>query len=415
MKFNDNTPLKLKTMTPVFIGDGGTLKPLSYVLEGKMIRVLDEEAFFNRLSETEKERYYKWLDPILTDIADTKQKIIAAGKDLELRTQLQRQRRELESKLSIKDFLTNVLRVPKDFAAECQAYAVSFRTAPERDGFRTHIKDTTNCPYIPGSELKGALRTALLHALMKTDEKNYATFEKQLKGYRNDLQSKLPLGEKIRRLRRMNDELEDKLIRGKDKKGNTDAKYDFLRFLQVSDSNSLSTSSLCVEMAQSQGTGRYTRQWLETMAEGTELTATIAFGDPTLILEKLNLQHLESWLSKDKILEACYLRSQDILEEEIKYFASDSEIKNLIEELQEHNQPHSPLLRLGQGQGFLGTTINLLVKHKDPELFDAAIREGVSLQRRWKTQKNHFPKTRRVIIENHKVPIGLLGWIKFIS
>jgi CRISPR type III-A-associated RAMP protein Csm5 len=221
--------------------------------------------------------------------------------------------------------------------------------------------------------------------------------------------------EKVRRLEKIAGDLEAKLLRG-EVAGETkdDAKFDFLRFMEVSDSTPLLPDALRIELTQMLGTGRYTRTWVETIAPGSEVTAQIALGDPMLILRELGLERLREWLSLSKLLEACYIHSHDILDEEAKYFAGEPRLAALVTQLQRENEPNAPLLRLGQGQGFLGVTVDLAVKRRDEQLYDEAIREGVSLQRRWRTTKDRFPKTRRVVTDRDGTPLSLLGWAKAV-
>jgi CRISPR-associated protein Csm5 len=415
MKFGEPKTIRLKAVTPLFIGNGETLKPLSYLLDGNVVHVLDEGKFFAQLSPQEQERYLNWVDPLLDRLARLEEEIAQARDDFERRRQLQRQRREIEGELSVQHFLANVLRTrPLAFVSRCEAYAIRCNTPPERDGFRLQLKDVANRPYIPGTGIKGALRTALLYALV-AEPRHYPWLRDRLGRFRSDLRSGLHVREKVRRLEKIAGDLEAKLLRG-EVAGETkdDAKFDFLRFMEVSDSTPLLPDALRIELTQMLGTGRYTRTWVETIAPGSEVTAQIALGDPMLILRELGLERLREWLSLSKLLEACYIHSHDILDEEAKYFAGEPRLAALVTQLQRENEPNAPLLRLGQGQGFLGVTVDLAVKRRDEQLYDEAIREGVSLQRRWRTTKDRFPKTRRVVTDRDGTPLSLLGWAKAV-
>ncbi len=415
MKFGEPQTIKLKTVTPVFVGSGDSVKPLSYVLEGDTVHVLNEDRFFAALSPQERDRYLAWIEPLLDRLARLDEQTAQARENFDQRRQLQRERREVESNLSLHRFLSNELKVnPARFIQQrnCEAYQVRCSTRPERDGFRLHLKDAAFRPYLPGTEVKGALRTALVYTLI-SDPANYSHFQNRLEEFRQFFRGGASPREKVRRLGKIADSLEAELLRGRPR-GETknDAKFDFLRFLHVSDSTFLSHADLRVELTQMLGTNRYTRTWVETIAAERGVSIQIAIGDPTLILQELGLQRLRDWLSLPKLLEACFHRSRDILAEEARYFADDPELRRLIASLQEQNSPKAPLLRLGQGQGFLSITVDLPVKQHDPRLFDEAIREGVSFQRRFRTQRGNFPKTRRVIVDRERTPLSLLGWVK---
>jgi len=86
----------------------------------------------------------------------------------------------------------------------------------------------------------------------------------------------------------------------------------------------------------------------------------------------------------------------------------------MINRLKEQNKKDSPLIRMGAGQGFLGITIDLIMKKKEDQAYEV-IREGVSFQRRWRTQRGNFPKTRRVVIDKNGKENALMGWAKIIK
>lgn len=415
MKIKELHKLRLVAKTPIFVGSGEALKPLSYLIEGDTVHVLSEERFFARLSLQEQQRYLTWIDPLLDRLARLDEQIVQVRNDFERRRQLQRQRREFESELSLRHFLANILKArPMAFVSQCEAYAVRCQVSPERDGFRQHMKDMAYRPYLPGTEIKGALRTAVLYALV-ADPKNYPWLRDQLAQFRSFFRSGASPREKIRRLEKLAGALEAKFLRG-ERGGNVqdEAHLDFFRMFQVSDSTPLSPANLRIELTQMLGTRRYTKTWIESIAPRSEVCVQLGLGDPTLILRELGLERLQERLSLPKLLEACFIRSRDILDQEAKQFADQPRLKTLVVDLQRENKRDVPLLRLGQGQGFLGVTVNLPIQQQDGKLYDEAIREGVSFHRRWKTQPGNFPKTRRTIVDHTGTPISILGWVKVV-
>jgi len=213
---------------------------------------------------------------------------------------------------------------------------------------------------------------------------------------------------KLEKLRKIANAQEEILLRGKKK----DAKFDLLKFIKITDSNSIEPQRLKIEATQMLGTNRYTRTWIETIIPKTEFNFDLSIQKRNF-LDELGLKEKENWLSINKFLKNCYYRSKEILEQDEKYFSHNKTILRLIHKLKEQNQPTSPLLRLGAGQGFLGTTVDLVILKNDPQLYEV-IREGVSFQRRWRTQKNNFPKTRRVINDPYNNPLNILGWVKIL-
>lgn len=412
MKFGEPILVKLKALTPVFVGSGEVLTPLSYVVDSGKVCVVDPDRFLEVLSDEQRESYVSWLEPMLDELAELDLRIKEAGKNRKLKREFQNRRRDVEGRLSLDFFIKERLRVePISFLREkdCLLYQVPCRSRPGPRGFSTHIKDIERRPYIPGSELKGAMRTSLLYAMLGDDDRRRAFLEKVegLKGYQG--LSKRDLKEKFRDV---TSEVEVNLRGAKD-----DAKYDLLKFVSISDSEPMAVENLLIEVSCSEGTDRYTRTFLEALAEGSETTFLLSVcpaSDIRLALRELDLEGLEGWLSVENLLEACYERSKDILNEEKEYFKGQGAILNQISQLKRENEPSSPLLRLGWGQGFLSTTVDLRVKQVDPELYEEGIRKPISKLRNWHTQEDNFPKTRRVLIDRNNRPTSLLGWVKLM-
>ena len=404
--------MKLITLTPVHIGNGDVLKPLSYVTDRNSLYVLDMEKFFATLSEDQREKYLRWIDPVVDKLAELDRRIDQAKGSWDLKRQLSRQKRDVEAQLSIGWFIENRLGLnPVNLAKKCQVYQVTFSSRPGREGFRTHIKNAQNEPYIPGTEIKGAMRTSLLYSLLG-DDKNYKIVKESLESFRSFFRSRASRKNKMEKLAKIadaqsNEGLERRLLRGKDR----DAKYDFLKLIGISDTDSFPHDRLQISTIRVIGSTRSIRIWGETLNPKTTFHFALNTHKKAL-LEELKLERLQDFLYPPELLEACYHRSKEILEEEEKYFSSEKDVLERIDELKRENQPNSPLLRLGAGQGFLGTTIGLKVKQNDPSLYDEAIREGVSFLRGWETQPGRFPKTRRVIEDNKRNPVSLLGWVK---
>jgi len=240
-----------------------------------------------------------------------------------------------------------------------------------------------------------------------SDPTNYPWLRTQLDQFRSLLQRSTSRWEKTKQFEKITGDLEAMHLRG-EVEGQTkdDAKFDFFRLVQVSDSTTLPPSALQIQLTQSLGTTRYTRTWIETIAPGSEISVQTSLGDSTLLVKELGLERLRGWLTLPKLLEACFRRSKDILEEEARHLADQPRLQALLIDLRRMNTPDAPLLRLGQGQGFLGVTVMLSVRQRDERLYDQAVREGVSLQRRWRTQTGFFPKTRRIITDRTGAPVS---------
>ncbi len=414
MKFQPPITVRAEVKTPLFIWDGDTISPLSFVVDGHQVHVLDSDRFFRVLAPQEQEAYLAWIEPTLDRLARLDEQLERAGKNFDLRRQLNRDKRQVAAGLSVERFLRD--RLGRDAAAfvkraGCAAYSVPWAVRPGDDGFRGFIKEAGYRPYVPGTELKGALRTSLLYTLLG-QEQNYAALRHELIKFREVFRGGALPREKVRSLTKIVEQVEGKALRG----AKNDAKYDLLKLVQVSDGDLLTPAALRVRALESVGTDRFTRTLAEALEPGTAFTFRLslaAIKESRRALQELGLADLAvDNISMPRLLEASYQRSAAILEVERAYFQGQPAVLKEIDRLRAENRPDAPLLRLGTGQGFLSTTVDLRVRARDPQLYDQAIREGVSLQRRWRTQPGNFPKTRRTVSDGQRHPQTLPGWIK---
>lgn len=408
------TPIKIhaEIKSPVFIWNGDVpIKPLSFLIEGNKVHVLNVDRFLHALGDKERRAYLDWLEPIIDVIAKLDDQLKQAKHNDNRKKQIEDKKREYTAKLNIETFIRERLgkSSPVDFVRQlgCIAYSVNWDVKPREDGFRPCIKTMTNQPYVPGSEIKGAIRTALLFTLLE-DTKRYEEFRELVSKARPTLKDTKKRKEALDRIAT---QLEAKLLRPK----SNDAKFDLMKLIAISDGTPLAIESLLIRALESVGTQRYTKTLVECLGTGQRFDFSLALPtqDSVWAFQSLGVDSLvQNYLSLDKLFEACYLHSKAILEMEAEYFANDSVLRQRIQHLQADNQPKAPLLRLGSGQGFLSVTVDYHLRQRHPNLYEV-IREAVSEQRNWRrTVPNNFPKTRRTVTDGRRNPKDLLGWIK---
>ena len=118
------------------------------------------------------------------------------------------------------------------------------------------------------------------------------------------------------------------MLRGSENKAN----FDFLRFIQVSDTTHISSDKLRIETTKMMGTERYTKTWVETIIPSTEMEFELnIIKEINIYLEKLGISKLKKYSYIEEIFNACYYRSKDLLEGDVRYFASKPEIVAFIE------------------------------------------------------------------------------------
>jgi len=128
---------------------------------------------------------------------------------------------------------------------------------------------------------------------------------------------------------------------------------------------------------------------------------------------------LKNSISIENIKQAIYHFSKAVLAEEKAYFKSMeggyrfqvNEVLAHLNELEKANQPDSPLLRIGKGQGFLSLTMALLLKEHDAKHNTQIYSKLIGVVQSDKNNPNNYPITRRLIADGSG-KLKLPGWVK---
>ena len=419
---------ELEVISPVHIGSGSTISPIEYVVEDNFYRV-DMDGLFED-------------DGFDTDgfIEDAKAGAFYLGR--------------FDSKLA-KEHVKYGLDVSN--SVKNDLYKLGYQPS---GGIREFIK-TGDLPYIPGSSMKGAIRTAILWKAL------------------NDPRILEDAQEIIRTQGRVNpkkaDEGIEKIVFGRN------PNYDILRALQVSDSkittmNNLELSKVVILSDTRDGYGWKTFRgkksfinhdyddatpiFIEALKPGITLTGTLKIdnwllrGEGERIAEELQFNG-KQYLIEDVAMN-CKEYAKDFIAGEIKFFARYSGdalrrivefYKTLGEEVKNLSEKEF-LLHISWGSGWHGMTIGELFDVKDVEMLRRNFDLGKNIKRSFckkcNTQlvtersedryhdycpncRRHirrydqdqkivkmiwpFPKTRRLVFENGK-PEYPLGWLK---
>ena len=307
--------------------------------------------------------------------------------------------------------------------SELSAYNLPCPRSPEEVEIREAIKTAGNRPFIPGSTLKGAIRTALLEEILSESDDVYSESLSQLKTLINQESRGNPRREQP--ARRM-----ESLAFGKD------PNRDFLRALHVSDTMPLDSNSLEIGMAwtvtldqsdqlvQKRDRGQEYKNFVQQIQAGQCLTFTLKI-DEFLLRERektrLGFSELQEKTLRD-IAEVCRSATDELMRSEHDFFDyyNLSEIANVYDKLIGLNNrlPEGTfLLQIGWGTGYHANTVTSLFANDEelPEDLWMDLRErfklGESRSRRGHYDEREFPKTRRVLYRGEN-PIAPLGWVK---
>ncbi|RKU22867.1 type III-A CRISPR-associated RAMP protein Csm5 [Candidatus Poribacteria bacterium] len=330
----------------------------------------------------------------------------------------------LTSEMARRDFRwERYLRQHGSNLSEFSAYSLLCPQNPEEVEIREAIKTVQNHPYIPGSTLKGAIRTALLGEILNENSNIYSESLSQLE----NLIDQGPRG---------NPRREQPARRIEGLAFGRDPNRDIFRALQVSDTMPLDSSSLEIGMAwtvtldqndqltQKIDRGQAYKNFVQQIQARQCLTFTLKI-DELLFRERektrLGFSELQEKTLYD-IAEVCRSATDELIQSEQDFFDYYhlSEIANVYDKLIGLNNalPEGAfLLQIGWGTGYHSNTVTSLFTNdeKSPENLQMDLRErfklGESRSRRGNYDEREFPKTRRILYRGQN-PIAPLGWVK---
>lgn len=310
--------------------------------------------------------------------------------------------------------------------AELSTYSLLCQQSPETVEIREAIKTIDNRPYIPGSSLKGALRTALLGEMLSVNDEVYEKSQAHI-------ETLIDQGPRGNPRREMPARSIEQLAFGKD------PNHDLLRALQVSDTQPVDSDALEIGLAwtvtlnqnnqlvQKIDRGQEYKHFVQQFQAQQRLTFTLKIDDFLFRdREKARLGYSDSQaeLLRD-IAEVCRSDANALLQQELAFYDNYnfSEIANIYEKLIQINdklEVGAFLLQIGWGTGYHANTITSIIADADEE--NAEDEDlWMDLRERFRLGQSHsqhdhyderaFPKTRRILYRGRN-PICPLGWVK---
>ncbi|WP_230409960.1 type III-A CRISPR-associated RAMP protein Csm5 [Candidatus Kuenenia stuttgartiensis] len=283
---------------------------------------------------------------------------------------------------------------------------------------RSCIRNAFSQPYLPGSAIKGVIRTSIMYVILKrlndTLRKKILTdfVQKKLLEYKKDPRGEQGYSwfkERFKQwfAQRLDEEIFQKFVIKNNQK-RYDPHSDILRCIQISDSNSIDTGNLHLEEVKifSADSAKSPKDWsvfVECIPAGNEFTFQCKIDEWLLNKFKENnpsnsfgvaFSELKKILSNP--FEAVNEMTSDLLREEESFFSQKLKLKNILNFGNE-----TPNFRLGWGMGLLGTSVAMLL----PAETKQDLRNILFTDR----GDSPAPKSRRIITSNHS-SYAILGW-----
>ena len=370
--------LILKTLSPVHIGDGEDYNSFSFLARGSKLHFIDSTALQETLTQPQRDRLYQWLE----------------------RERNPSLYRFLIQELGDTRLITKAISKPR--------YSIALEGQPPQKVF-SFIKSSGKV-YIPGTEIKGAFRTALLYKLMK----NAPWHEVEMRVKKG-----------LSKRKNRDEEIQQLAFRPFSREAN----YDLLRLLQVSDSELKEPSEALIaaplifiglrrNISEAQN-------YHEVLKPEIEFNLDLKLQDDKFkpnFLDRFQFtsQQIKLVGSELSLFQCAYEFYDKVLKEEIlfhsktlqergisDYFkkAHNSAI-NSLRDINAKNSPQTPLIRLGKHEGFLSLTLGLAIKDRNPEFYHNVLIHAT----KGTSYSFEFPKTRKLIrVGGKELP---LGWVQ---
>ena len=382
--------LKLKTLSPVNIGTGQNYGAYEFIRNR------------NELKRIHLSNFLRLLD---------KEQVKKISKELE------------NNDFSLNEFVIRE-KVP-DIPAR---YSMNYNATSTIDSIREQIK-TNNIPYIPGSSIKGAIRTAILWKYLRENASSYNDLKRSI-------ENTISKGEKPNRLKKniANYSIDKIFGLNPDKK---DAKFDLLKFVEISDfmpdedSKQLEIEEIKTYSIRQDGTlaPKHYSIFSETLFGSFEGTIRLspqikyAINDEKYPLLKKKLEMIgltEDYMANLKMPEEKmiqYIRkclsefNNWAIEKEIMLCESDSNFTGILEKYK-----NKDTIRIGFSVGTTYQTMIKLIEETDSQLFYKIINR---LELHGHKNKKHYlyepnlqniPYPKTIEFTESGEPLGWLEW-----
>jgi CRISPR-associated protein Csm5 len=446
----------LKILSPVHIGCGEQYTGLNFILDGSKIYVVTPETIIALLGPQKGLKFAEWLEVNANEIArldsDQKSKKDESWKERdrnrkkeleEKATELKRKWTQKKNNFNLRSFVNSANLVSIGQLTENAVYSVSCIEGNSRlNELNPFIKQMTK-PYIPGTEIKGAIRTTILYCaicdnvglrnwlqqaldemLNETVEKFQgrivATYRDYVEAVKNQKKpDKRKKDKLVERIKKIESDLQDKVFNSNIQK--PDAKFDVMKFMQVGDTPLLDTGkALAVSYVEPYNISTKFRVFYEYLRPELQVTLTSFTLEPqgsrNMKLKKMGFSetHKKMVGGMEAILACCHRFAADLLAEEIAYFSQygKTEIVDHLKEIQNLNTPKSPVLRIGKDEGYNSLTVGLAVKKLMPDLYKNVLIHATKNKSYDSDHGGLFPKSRKIVHWGKQEVTS--GWVQLI-
>lgn len=372
MNFN----IKLTTLTPVFIGSGEVLSPYSdYIYDNGFVYIIDAQKV-NKLFKENPKLINIFVNGVRKDTNNEEDKYT-------LKKIFQNEN------IDFKNFVKTKIKVKGDIKN------IQINKFIESGGRK----------YIPGSSIKGAIRTAILFDILNKDSTAKDYFFKQIENLKN-INDKKSLKDEKKKISK----IDNKILNDGD---------NLLRFLYIGDSDFFNDSVTEILLARRYSLKNQSKNKragnpivYESISEGLEVNFRISLKAIKNLNQKYDYFQQDEKSLKN-IFGAMNLFSKFNIKRELKYLSNFESIINIyknIENMIDDNN-NSAIFRIGQGKTIFDNTILNIIDDSSifNILYDNILKDKRDNKER--TDRKLYPSTRTISITNNQ-PSNIFGWCK---
>ena len=367
---------RLKTLTPIHIHSGEVLRPMEYIAKDEEVLIFDETDVIRSIKQNELLN-----DELLRSFATSDNR-----------------RKEYSKTL---DYYINKGIIDETVTERCK-YKVDKHVEDLSGQEINRLMMNIQGPYIPGSTLKGIIRTAILYDYLLKKGIGYIKEAVKFLNSRNGRRNTI----------------DDYIIYGIQSNGrlNKDIQKDPFKFLGIKDINMIEKRIGIYQETIYNIDNFIPGNVIEAIQEGDyseEFDFEINLNEK--LLNRFN-KEITAYFKEEELLRVLYQFSRDVIQEEIKYFKQNrnkllntKEIIEFLELMESKNSAETPVIRIGKGKGYKSNTVGLAIKKLDKEYY---LKEIKNIAKPYRYNKNYeFPKTRKFV--KSSVSPKLLGFAVF--
>lgn len=372
MNFN----IKLTTLTPVFIGSGEVLSPYSdYIYDNGFVYIIDAQKV-NKLFKENPKLINIFVNGVRKDTNNEEDKYT-------LKKIFQNEN------IDFKNFVKTKIKVKGDIKN------IKINKFIESGGRK----------YIPGSSIKGAIRTAILFDILNKDSKLKDYFFELIENLKN-INDKRSLKDEEKKISK----IDNKILNDGD---------NLLRYLYIGDSDFFNDSVTEILLARRYSLKNQSKNKragnpivYESISEGLEVNFRISLKAIKNLNQKYDYFQQDEKSLKN-IFGAMNLFSKFNIKRELKYLSNFESIINIyknIENMIDDNN-NSAIFRIGQGKTIFDNTILNIIDDSSifNILYDNILKDKRDNKER--TDRKLYPSTRTISITNNQ-PSNIFGWCK---